>query len=214
MRNPKRTSATAAALMIGVGPGRRSSPSSPSSTKASIDADRRRAPSPATSSSTPARFGGGGLSPDLADRARRAARGRGGHRHPHRRRPRSTAHGTTLVAVDPADRRRRSSTSACVDGSLDDLGADGHRRPSTTTAEDHGLAVGDTVPVRFAETGDAAAHRRGHLRRRATWSGDYLVGHGRLRGQRRRPVRPPGATSTLRRRRRRSSDGRPRRRRR
>lgn len=148
MRNPKRTSATAAALMIGVALVGFITILA-SSTKASVDAsiDKTFTGDFVVDSGA---FGSGGLSPALAEELAAlpqldAVSGM-----------RMTAaevdgSSTMLLGADPA------TVTEIVDlrvteGSIADLGAT-EIAVLDDTAKDKGLEVGDTVPVRFAETG-------------------------------------------------------------
>jgi len=171
MRNPKRTSATAAALMVGVALVGAITILA-SSTKASIDSalDEAFTGDLVVDSGS---FGTGGLPPELAaDIAARpeveAAAG-----------VRTTAAevdgtSTTLIGIDPASAEAVFDLGV-VDGGLDDLGATG-LAVHEDVAEANGWRVGDTVPVTFAETGAQT------FTVAATYSdrdllGDHVIGH-------------------------------------
>ena len=170
MRNPKRTSATAAALMIGVALVGFITILA-SSTKASIgdSLDSSFKGDLVIDSGT---FAGGGLDPqlaaDVAEQPEVAAVS--GLRNVAAE---VDGSGTMIVGVD-------SSTIADVfdlgvtDGALTDLG-DSEIAIQSDEATSHGWTVGDTVPVRFAETGVqeltvAAIYDDGDL------AGSYLAG--------------------------------------
>ena len=136
--------------------------------------------------------------PELAELAQRAARGpRGGrladragqgrrrHQVPRRGRPgRRSARSSTSTsprAASTTSRRR-------------------HRRRTPTTADDKELAVGDAVPVTFAETGDAPLHASPAIydERRASRRTTSMPA-SRLRRERRRAVRRAGLRQAARR---------------
>jgi putative ABC transport system permease protein len=171
IRNPKRTAATAAALMIGV---------SlvcfvtivASSSKASADAQIDKA------------FTGdfvldagslhaGGLSHDLAERLDRLPeiKAASGVRQTVAR---IGGAASDLVAVDPA------TYGEIVDldvtrGRLEDLDQDGIAvRDTVATAK--GWSVGDTVPVRFAQTGEQQLTVAAIYRNKDVAGGDYVMG--------------------------------------
>ncbi|MFF7457528.1 ABC transporter permease [Kitasatospora sp. NPDC008115] len=167
-RNPKRTAATASALMVGVtvvslftvfG----------ASIKATMDDTVSRTFAGDLAVSTGG-FRGGGLSPKLADAVgalpeveRSVGLGRGVAR--------VDGHGRTLDVTDPA-RLAGIVDLGRVDGSLR-LGTDG-LAVSRTEAGKHGWQVGSTVPVRFSDGVEApftvkALYQGGEL------AGDYLV---------------------------------------
>src|SRR4051794_31728594 len=149
MRNPKRTSATAAALMIGVALVGFITILA-SSTKASIaeGIDKRFTGDFVVDSGT---LGFGGLSPDLAGQlqslpelgavsAERVAQAQ------------VAGSSTMLVSADPVSMQAITDFGITA-GSFDDLGADGIA-VAKDTATANGWKVGDSVPVRFAETGE------------------------------------------------------------
>jgi putative ABC transport system permease protein len=149
LRNPKRTSATAAALMIGValvGLVTILAASTKASVNRAIEDDFKGDLVVAAQGSR----GTGGLSTDLAAQLselpevdavtgyRVAAAEVDGH-------------GTTLVSADPRAAEAIGDLRV-VAGSADAVGA-GTIAVSDEVAADRGWSVGDTVPVRFAETG-------------------------------------------------------------
>ena len=148
MRNPKRTSATAAALMIGVALVGFITILA-SSTKASVAANVEKTFNGDLVVSS--NVGGtGGLSPDLAAQLSTlpeldAVTG-------FRMAP-AEIDGTSdnLVAADPHGVQEISDLGVAT-GSLDDLHA-GEIAVFEDTATDKGWALGQTIPVRFAETG-------------------------------------------------------------
>jgi putative ABC transport system permease protein len=170
IRNPKRTAATAAALMIGV-----SlvcfvtivASSSKASSAAQID--RAFAGDFVIDSGS---LGAGGLSHDLAERLGRLpqVKAASGTRQTVAQVGGSTA---DLLAIDPGTYGKIVDLDL-TRGRLEDLDADGIAvREEVATAR--GWSVGDTVPVRFAQTGEqqftlAAIY---HARNVA---GDYVVG--------------------------------------
>jgi putative ABC transport system permease protein len=165
MRNPRRTSATAAALMIGVALVGFITILA-SSTKASIaDAvDDAFTGDIAVDSGT---FGFGGLSPDLAVQLNDlpevdAATGV--------RMTGAEVNGTAdmLIGVDP-NTVQQIFDFGDIEGSLDDLGAS-QIAMSVDAAEDAGLEIGETVPVTFTETGEQ------DLTLAATYTTDDLAG--------------------------------------
>jgi putative ABC transport system permease protein len=165
MRNPKRTSATAAALMIGVGlVGFITifAASAKESLRAAVDGSL--AADLVVDSGS---FGFGGLSPALAgelDALPEVAAASGV------RLGLAAVDGNavSLRAVDPVAFARVVDVEL-VAGRLDDLGLDGIA-VHEDEAEREGLAVGDTVPVRFAETGDT------RLRVAAVYAEDGVAG--------------------------------------
>jgi putative ABC transport system permease protein len=148
MRNPRRTSATAAALMIGVALVGFITILA-SSTKASIDdaVDDAFTGDIAVDSGT---FGFGGLSPELAAElnelpeldAATGVRVTGAE---------VNGEADMLIGVDPATVQQVFDFGD-IEGSLDDLGAS-HIAMSVDAADDAGFTLGDTVPVTFTETG-------------------------------------------------------------
>ncbi len=169
-RNPRRTASTAAALMIGVGLVGFIAIVAASAT-ASIDEvidDTVRSDFVLNAET----FGFGGLSPDLAaalDRAPEVDEASGV------RFGFAEVAGDTqqLLAVDPATFGVLVDVGV-TDGSLGALDTDGVAVQSDVAAES-GLAVGDTIGVRFAETGlqrleVAALFTEGGI------TGDYLLG--------------------------------------
>ncbi len=170
IRNPKRTAATAAALMIGV-----SlvcfvtivASSSKASSAAQID--RAFAGDFVIDSGS---LGAGGLSHDLAERLGRLpqVKAASGTRQTVAQVGGSTA---DLLAIDPGTYGKIVDLDL-TRGRVEDLDADGIAvREEVATAR--GWSVGDTVPVRFAQTGEqqftlAAIY---HARNVA---GDYVVG--------------------------------------
>ncbi len=153
MRNPRRTAATASALMIGVALVGFIMVFA-SSVKASINdsIDKAFRGDFVADSAT---FGFGGLPPDLAKRLNDLPEV-------------GTATGlrlgfvqiedkdAALFAVDPATYADLVDLDV-VAGSLDDLGTDGVA-VSESKAQDEGLAVGDPIEIVFAESGAASFH--------------------------------------------------------
>ena len=176
MRNPKRTSATAAALMIGValvGFITILASSTKASVADSVDQLVHRRPRGRLRHVRRSV----GSSPQLAARHRRAARGRRRHRPPHRRRPRSTAPAPTDHRRRPDGHRSRSSTSASTDGARWTTSAPARSPSSRPTGRPaNGWTLGDTVPVRFAETGVQQFTVGRHLHRGRRPSREYFVG--------------------------------------
>jgi putative ABC transport system permease protein len=171
IRNPKRTAATAAALMIGVSlVCFITIVASSSKASATAKVDKAFTGDFVIDAGS---LGAGGLSHDLAERLDRlpevkAASG-----------VRQTVvqiGGTTadLVAVDPA------SYGEIVDldvtrGRLEDLDTDGIAvRDTVATAK--GWSVGDTVPVRFAQTGEHQLDVAAIYRNKDVAGADYLMG--------------------------------------
>jgi len=149
MRNPKRTSATAAALMIGV-----ALVGMITVLASSIKASVRESVQESFTGDLVVDSGSwgesGGFSTDLAPKL--AALPELAAVTPHRMAAAEVdGHGTAVDAYDT------TALQAIVDlditsGSIDDLGANGIALDDDR-AEDNGWAVGDTIPVRFAETG-------------------------------------------------------------
>lgn len=154
MRNPKRTSRTAAALMIGVALVSAITVVA-SSVKASFEAivDEQFQGDYVVSAGSP--FGGGGVSPAVSEELREqdelaavmpirftAAQvdlGDGPDE-------------VTLVAIDAVAGQQITDVGV-LDGSLDALGTDGFA-VHEDVAEEQDLAVGDPVTVRFVDTGE------------------------------------------------------------
>jgi len=170
MRNPKRTSATAAALMIGVGLVSFITIFA-DSTKASIDqlVDDSFIGDFVIDSGS---FGFGGLSPDLAPRLDELPEVgvATGLRF-------SVAEvdgsSTFLVGIDAA-RAIEIVDIGIVEGQATDLGAE-EIAVLDRVAEDNGWTIGSTVPVRFVQTGTvdltvAVIYENGAL------AGDYVLG--------------------------------------
>ena len=169
-RNPRRTSSTAAALMIGltlvVSMGVFAS-----SLKASfgdVISDRTNADLFVTASSAQAP----GFSPSVVARSgpcRGWTRSRptAGARPGSRRRPRAYS------AVDPATAEGVMNLDVSQ-GSLADLGKDGVV-VSTSAARSHGWKVGDTVPAEFAETGKQRLQVVGTYDGKGWISDDYII---------------------------------------
>jgi putative ABC transport system permease protein len=171
MRNPKRTSATAAALMIGValvGLITILAASTKASVRQVIDDDFKGDLVVATN----AGMGTGGLSTDLAAKLGELAEVDAvtGYRVAAAE---VDGHGTTLAGADPQAAAAIGDLRV-VDGSADAMGA-GTIAVVEDVAADRGWSVGDTVPVRFAETGvqplTVAA-----LFDESQVLGDYLIG--------------------------------------
>jgi putative ABC transport system permease protein len=169
MRNPKRTSATAAALMIGVALVGFITILA-SSTKASIDetmAESFNGDLVVTAGAA----GMGGLSPDVARQLSDVPEV--GAVTGLRMAPAEVdGHGTALTAADPAAMNRIVDIGV-TDGSVEDLSAT-DIGVLDDKAEANGWAVGDTIPVRFVETGVqqfhvAAIYTEGDL------TGEYLI---------------------------------------
>lgn len=149
MRNPKRTAGTARALMIGVGIVSLITVFA-SSIKASINdqIDRAFRGDFVIDSGS---FGFGGLSTSLADdlneldEVETATGVRFGQAE-------IDGNSRFLFVIDPRSFERIFDLEV-TEGSLDDLGDDGIAL-FADTAEDGGWDVGDTIPARFAETGN------------------------------------------------------------
>jgi putative ABC transport system permease protein len=149
MRNPKRTSATAAALMIGVALVGFITILA-SSTKASVNEgiDKNFTGDFVVDSGT---FGFGGLSPDLAEKLKAlpelaAVSGQ-------RLAPAQVDGSTAMLTSGDPVAMQRIADFGVTSGSFDDLGADGIAVVDDT-AKAKGWHVGDTIPVRFAQTGE------------------------------------------------------------
>jgi putative ABC transport system permease protein len=174
MRNPKRTAATASALMIGVALVGFITIMA-SSMKASIDetVERSFTGDLVVESGT---FGAGGLPADLAGRVaqlpeveaasgfRMAAADVDGH-------------AAELMSVDPTQIERVVDLDV-QSGSLAELGAN-QLAVTSDEAEEHGWSLGDTLTVRFAETGEQPFTLVA-LFDEADVFGNHLVGHAAL----------------------------------
>jgi putative ABC transport system permease protein len=174
MRNPKRTSATAAALMIGVALVGFITILA-SSTKASIaeSLDTSFQGDLVIDSGT---YAGGGLDPQLA--ADIADLPEVGAVSGLRNAPAEVDGSSTMIVGVDAATIGDIFDLGVTEGALTDLGASEIAIQSDTAA-DHGWSVGDTVPVRFAETGVqqltvAALYDDGDL------AGSYLAGNSLL----------------------------------
>src|SRR6266540_265680 len=170
IRNPKRTAATAAALMIGVSlVCLVTIVASSSKASSAAQIDRAFAGDFVIDSGS---LGAGGLSHDLAERLGRLpqVKAASGTRQTVAQVGGSTA---DLLAIDPGTYGKIVDLDL-TRGRVEDLDADGIAvREEVATAR--GWSVGDTVPVRFAQTGEqqftlAAIY---HARNVA---GDYVVG--------------------------------------
>ncbi len=204
-RNPRRSAATASALMIGValvGFITILASSTKASTAAAVDTSLR-ADYVVDSGS----WGDGGFGPSIEDDL--AALPEVESLSPRR-----------SVPVDDrrrhAPRSRRSTpppSSELVDlevtaGAIEDVHGDGLAL-DVDKADELGVGIGDTVTVGFSATGDV------ELTVRALFDGDllgaggmdHIVGPRHLRGQRHRRVRPAGVPDDRRRRRRRHLEG-------
>ncbi|MEY2420714.1 MAG: putative transport system permease protein [Acidimicrobiaceae bacterium] len=149
MRNPKRTSATAAALMIGVALVSFITILA-SSTKASISqgVDKRFTGDFVIDSGT---FGLGGLSPDLAEKLKAlpeldAVSGS-------RMTPTQVNGAATLLSSGDPVAMQKITDFGITEGSFRDLGPT-QIAVLKDTATSNGWKIGDTVPVRFAKTGE------------------------------------------------------------
>ena len=192
MRNPRRTAATASALMVGVAVVTLFTVFA-ASLKASIDdaVERSFAGDLAVTTGT---FGGGASArswpPTLAalpevQRRRRPGSGRG----PHRR-----VQDQSVTVADPAALAQVLDLDV-KPASLDDLGAERHRRVASA-ADRHHWTVGSEVPVTFTDgTTDRPARRR-RLRRgrpdRRLRAAPRRVGAPRRAGPRLDRLRRPG----------------------
>lgn len=170
MRNPRRTAATAAALMIGVGLVGFITVFV-SSTKTSVDQVVRDGFSGDLVVDSGAGFNGG-IDPTLAGRLRSL--------------PEVSAvsgarigvaevadHPVQLVAIDRTDGFRILDVGV-IAGRTDDLGADAIALQQDE-ARDLGLSLGDSVPVRFAHTG-ATSLRVAMIYRESDLLGKYVLG--------------------------------------
>ncbi|MGH9165896.1 MAG: ABC transporter permease, partial [Acidimicrobiales bacterium] len=171
LRNPKRTSATAAALMIGVGlVGFITIFASSAKESLRATVENSVAADLVIDSGS---FGFGGLSPDLARRLNElpevgaAAGVRAGI---------AAVDGSTkaLLAVDPATYADVVDIGV-VDGSLAGLDADGIA-VQVDAAKDNGWKVGDTIGVRFAETGATRLTVAATFEEKDVTGASYLVG--------------------------------------
>ncbi|HMQ25843.1 MAG TPA: FtsX-like permease family protein, partial [Acidimicrobiales bacterium] len=147
-RNPKRTSATASALMVGLGLVvfiTVFSASARASIADSIDTAARAEWIVHTA------FGQGGLSPEAGEAV--AERPEVGALSPMRYTPaRVDGDGVTVSAMDPAQIDELVDL-AVTDGSIADLASD-QIAVNARTAEADGIAVGDELTVEFARTGE------------------------------------------------------------
>jgi putative ABC transport system permease protein len=170
MRNPKRTSATAAALMIGVSlVCFITIVASSSKASSAAQVDKAFTGDFVIDTGSP---GGLGFSHDLAERLNRLpeVKAASGVRQGF-----APIGGTPadLLAIDPATYGKIVDLDL-TQGRLEDLGHDGIAvRDTVATAR--GWSVGDKVPVRFAETGDqqltvAAIYHNKDV------AGDYVIG--------------------------------------
>ena len=169
MRNPRRTSGTAAALMIGVSVVTLFTVFA-ASLKASVD-DRVTNSVTADLVISGGRFGGGGLSPRLAADVEalpevESAVGLGTGV------ARIDGHAGQLTIADPA-RLSRLVDLDVRGGRLDNLGPT-QVAVSRTLAEDRQWAVGDQVPVTFVD-GQTATFTIGALYERADVAGNYVI---------------------------------------
>jgi putative ABC transport system permease protein len=150
MRNPKRTAATASALMIGVGLVGFITIAATSASASIEDAVDEAFLGDFVVESRD--FGGGGVSPDLAARlaevpgVESAAGVRGAMVE-------VTGDTRFVTAVDPA-RLQATFDVGIVEGSAAMLAEPGTIAVHEDTAADRGLRLGDPVPVRFASTGE------------------------------------------------------------
>ena len=171
LRSPKRTSATAAALMIGVGlVGFATIVAASSKASTAAYLDRVFTADFVVESGS---FGPGGLSPDLAGRLERlpevkAAAGV--------RQGLAVVDGARadLMAVDPASYAKVVDLGV-TSGRLQDLDADGIA-VLDTVATAKGWSVGDRVPVRFPETGQQRLTVAAIYHTSVGGVGSYLVG--------------------------------------
>jgi putative ABC transport system permease protein len=171
LRNPKRTAATAAALMIGVGlVGFATIVAASSKASTAAYLDRVFTADFVVESGS---FGPGGLSPDLAGRLERlpevkAAAGV--------RQGLAVVDGARadLMAVDPASYAKIVDLGV-TSGRLQDLDADGIA-VLDTVATAKGWSVGDRVPVRFPETGQQRLTVAAIYHTSVGGVGGYLVG--------------------------------------
>ena len=150
MRNPKRTAATASALMIGVGLVTFITIFA-SSTKASIDKSIEKAfTGDLVLTKNADLFGGGGIDPSLAERLNRlpevevASAIRGGMAE-------IAGSVAQFVAVDPTTAFDIVDVDP-ITGSTRNLDADGIA-VHVDKAEEHNLTIGDRVPVVFRDSG-------------------------------------------------------------
>jgi putative ABC transport system permease protein len=174
-RNPRRTATTASALMVGValvGFITILAGSSKASVTAAVDRSLRA--DFTIGSDTPA-GAGGGFSPEIEDRL--AAVPEVAVATPLRSAPVGADGGTTtVVAVDPAAIDRVMDLEV-RDGSIAAL-AGGGVAVRGRWADDHGIAVGDTVTLRFARTGPVELPVRAVVDGKVLGAGDprYVVG--------------------------------------
>jgi putative ABC transport system permease protein len=170
MRNPKRTSRTAAALMIGVALVGFITILS-SSVKASIDKtlDEQYTGDFVVDSGS---FGFGGLSPELA-RALKEKPELDAVAAIRSTPARFDGRDGSLFAIDAPDMQRMVDVGV-VEGSLDDLDETG-LAVHVDKAEAEGWTIGSRVPVRFADTGDGELEVRVIYENRQL-AGNYFVG--------------------------------------
>ncbi len=170
LRNPKRTSATAAALMIGVGLIGFITVFA-SSTKTSVEAlIGENFTGDVVIDSGSFGFGGAGLPPEVADRLAEVPEVEvaGGIRFLP-----AVIDGDegAIQAFDPA--LAEVLRPGRVTGSFDDLGATGVA-VHDLTAEEEGLELGDDVPIAFAATGEQR-FTVGAIYTNDDFTGDYLL---------------------------------------
>ena len=188
-RNPKRTSATASALMIGVALVGFITILA-SSTKASVSdtvAKSLQADYVVASGS----FGTGGLSPEIE--ADLSALPEVAAVSPLRSSPVAVGDGSSQVAAVDTSVIGQLADMAVTSGRIEDVSG-ASVAVEAGKAEDDGLVVGDKVTLTFARTGPVELTVRA-LFDQAPPGADGRALHRRprhLRGQRHRPVRPPG----------------------
>jgi putative ABC transport system permease protein len=171
MRNPKRTSATAAALMIGVALVGLITILA-ASTKASVDSAIEEDFKGDLVVAAQGGPGTGGLSTDLA--AELATLPELDAVSGYRVAPAEVdGHGTTLLSAEPRAAQTIGDLRV-VDGAADAIGP-GTIAVVEDRADDEGWTVGDTIPVRFAETGVQQVTIAALFEESITL-GDYLIG--------------------------------------
>ena len=171
MRNPKRTAATASALMIGVALVGFITIMA-SSMKASIDESVERSFTGDLVVESGA-FVSGGLPTDLATSVAELPEVRAASSL--RMAPAEVdGHSTTLMSVDPTQIEQVVDLDIS-DGSLADLGTD-QVAINADEAAQNGWALGDTVSVHFAETGEQPFTVAALFDEAETF-GDYLISH-------------------------------------